>query len=104
MLVIFSDVQHKVQCSEDNMKIIVALSGNETHTYLDGLNGYRNEKCEPKLANNQAIFDLSLVNFYECGIMRVINKMTVSVEKKCEMFLQPEPNLTFSSLFVVAFV
>jgi hypothetical protein len=60
------------------MKIIVALSGNDTHTYLDGLNGYRNEKCEPKLANNQAIFDLSLVNFYECGIMRVINKMTVS--------------------------
>lgn len=60
------------------MKVLVALPKNEPRVYLEGLNGYRNEKCEPKIEDNLAVFELSLINFYDCGIIRVVNKLTVS--------------------------
>lgn len=62
------------------MKVLVALPDNNTHVYLEGLNGYRNEKCEPKITDNLAVFELSLINFYDCGLTRVVNKLTVSGE------------------------
>lgn len=74
----FSGQQHKVQCSEDVMKVLVALPESNTRVYLEGLNGYKNEKCEPKIEDNLAVFELSLINFYDCGIIRVVNKLTVS--------------------------
>lgn len=70
--------QHKVQCSEDMMKVLVALPDSDTRVSLEGLNGYKNEKCEPKIEDNLAVFELSLINFYDCGIIRVVNKLTVS--------------------------
>lgn len=70
--------QHKVQCSDHEMKVLVAVPENESRVYLEGLNGYKNEKCEPKIGDNLAVFELSLTNFYECGIVRVVNKLTVS--------------------------
>lgn len=70
--------QHKVQCSENTMKVLVALSEPTARVYLEGLNGYKNEKCEPKMEDNLAVFELSLINFYDCGIIRVVNKLTVS--------------------------
>lgn len=70
--------QHKVQCSENEMKVLVALPEKDTRVYLEGLNGYKNEKCEPKIDDNLAVFELSLINFYDCGIIRVVNKLTVS--------------------------
>lgn len=60
------------------MKVLVALPDNNTRVYLEGLNGYRSEKCEPKLTNDLAVFELSLINFYDCGLIRVVNKLTVS--------------------------
>lgn len=54
------------------------MPGVDTRVYLEGLNGYKNEKCEPKIEDNLAVFELSLINFYECGIIRVVNKLTVS--------------------------
>lgn len=61
------------------MKVLVALPDNNTRVYLEGLNGYRSEKCEPKITNeNLAVFELSLINFYDCGLIRVVNKLTVS--------------------------
>lgn len=68
--------QHKVQCSENEMKVLVAMPESGTRVYLEGLNGYKNEKCEPKIDDNLAVFELSLINFYECGIIRVVNKLT----------------------------
>lgn len=67
-----------MQCSENQMKVLVAIPDNDTRVYLEGLNGYKNEKCEPKIGDNLAIFELSLINFYDCGIIRVVNKLTVS--------------------------
>lgn len=60
------------------MKVLVALPESDTRAYLEGLNGYKNEKCEPKIEDNLAVFELSLINFYDCGIIRVVNKLTVS--------------------------
>jgi hypothetical protein len=60
------------------MKVLVALPESDTRVYLEGLNGYKNEKCEPKIEDNLAVFELSLINFYDCGIIRVVNKLTVS--------------------------
>lgn len=62
------------------MKVLVALPDNNTRVYLEGLNGYRSEKCEPKITDDQhlAVFELSLINFYDCGLIRVVNKLTVS--------------------------
>lgn len=60
------------------MKVLVALPDNNTRVYLEGLNGYRSEKCEPKVTNDLAVFELSLINFYDCGLIRVVNKLTVS--------------------------
>ena len=74
----FIGQQHKVQCTEDVMKVLVALPDNNTRVYLEGLNGYKIEKCEPKINENLAVFELSLINFYDCGLIRVVNKLTVS--------------------------
>lgn len=60
------------------MKVLVALPDGNARVYLEGLNGYKNEKCEPKIDDNLAVFQLSLVDFYDCGIIRVVNKLTVS--------------------------
>lgn len=60
------------------MKVLVAVPENDTKVYLEGLNGYLNDKCEPKIDDNLAVFELSLIDFYDCGILRVVNKLTVS--------------------------
>jgi hypothetical protein len=60
------------------MKVLVALPDSDTHVYLEGLNGFKSAKCEPKINDNLAVFELSLTNFYECGLIRVVNKLTVS--------------------------
>lgn len=74
--------QHKVQCTDDVMKVLVGIPESDTRVYLEGLNGYKNEKCEPKIEDNLAVFELSLINFYDCGIIRVVNKLTVSAEAR----------------------
>lgn len=78
LLISLSAQQHKVQCSENEMKVLVALPEKDARVYLEGLNGYKNVKCEPKIEEDLAVFELSLVNFYDCGIIRVVNKLTVS--------------------------
>jgi hypothetical protein len=79
---VFLGQQHKVQCSENEMKVLVGLPDNNTRVYLEGLNGYKSDKCEPKINDNLAIFELNLINYYDCGLTRVVNKLTVSTENK----------------------
>lgn len=60
------------------MKILIALPENESNSvYLDGHFSKINKKCEPNITDNLAIFELSLIDFYDCGILRVVNKITV---------------------------
>lgn len=70
---------HKVFCSEDQMRVNVALPSNDTSTtsvYLEGMKGYPEPKCKPTIKDTLAEFQLSLSNIYECGVTRVVNKIT----------------------------
>lgn len=50
-----------------------------TQVYLEGMKGYPNARCKPYVMENIAQFQLPLQDFYECGVTRVINQITVSV-------------------------
>ncbi|XP_058838321.1 uncharacterized protein LOC131694005 [Topomyia yanbarensis] len=69
---------HKVFCSEDQMRVHVALPANDSSTmiYLEGMKGYPEPKCKPTINDTLAEFQLSLSNVYECGVTRVVNKLT----------------------------
>lgn len=77
VLVCDAKASHKVFCSEDQMRVNVALPSNDTTTvYLEGMKGYPDPKCKPTIKDTLAEFQLSLVNIYECGVTRVVNKIT----------------------------
>lgn len=87
---LISDSQHKVQCSDDLMKVDIVLSDdnvrrNPSDVYLEGMKGYPNTKCQPTIKDNIAQFQLSLLDFYECGVTRIVNTRNVSLKykKKC---------------------
>ncbi|XP_075166813.1 uncharacterized protein LOC142238943 isoform X2 [Haematobia irritans] len=84
---------HKVHCSEDLMRVEIGLpepiasdgsSSSSTTTastekpqiYLEGLKGYPDERCHPEINGSLAIFRLSLTDFYECGVTRMVNQLT----------------------------
>lgn len=72
---------HKVQCSEDLMKVDIVLSEdniNPSDVYLEGLKGYPNPRCQPTIKDRIAQFELPLRDFYECGVTRVVYKTNVS--------------------------
>lgn len=73
------------------MKILIALpddTDSTTTVYLDGHFSKINKKCEPTMSDNLAVFELSLIDYYECGILRVVNKITVRLKSKYE-YLHP---------------
>ncbi|XP_001845756.2 uncharacterized protein LOC6035607 [Culex quinquefasciatus] len=77
VLVCDAKASHKVFCSEDQMRVNVALPSNDTTAvYLEGMKGYPDPKCKPTIKDTLAEFQLSLVNIYECGVTRVVNKIT----------------------------
>ncbi|XP_037043772.1 uncharacterized protein LOC119079810 [Bradysia coprophila] len=68
---------HQVHCSEDWMKVDIILpSIPGSLVYLEGMKGYPNPKCQPESTTELAQFKLSLKDFYECGVTRVVNKIT----------------------------
>lgn len=83
---------HKVHCSEDLMRVEIGLpepittdsnssSNSNSHNekpqiYLEGLKGYPDERCHPQINGSLAVFRLSLSDFYECGVTRMINQLT----------------------------
>lgn len=44
--------------------------------YLEGMKGYPDERCQPTIDNGLAKFKLSLKDIYDCGVTRVVNKIT----------------------------
>lgn len=50
------------------------------HIYLEGLKDYPDERCHPKINETFAVFQLSLSDFYECGVTRMINQITVNTQ------------------------
>lgn len=57
----------------------VSDSNDTPQIYLEGMKGYPNPKCLPNVSNKMAHFKLSLEDFYECGVTRVTNKITVII-------------------------
>lgn len=45
--------------------------------YLEGLKGYPDVRCQPEINGALAVFRLSLSDFYECGVTRMVNQLTV---------------------------
>lgn len=81
---------HKVQCSEDLMKVDIILSEDNidpSNIYLEGMKGYPNPKCQPTVKDHIAQFQLPLRDFYECGVTRIVYKMNVSVSMCCVRFV-----------------
>ncbi|KAH8280265.1 hypothetical protein KR018_001320, partial [Drosophila ironensis] len=75
---------HKVHCSEDQMRVDIGLpeaqgkDQSAPQIYLEGLKGYPDERCQPQVDGSLAVFRLSLSDFYECGVTRMVNQLTVS--------------------------
>lgn len=75
---------HKVHCSEDQMRVDIGLPEPEgkdqsaPQIYLEGLKGYPDVRCQPQIDGSLAVFRLSLSDFYECGVTRMVNQLTVS--------------------------
>ncbi|XP_055379735.1 uncharacterized protein LOC129610930 [Condylostylus longicornis] len=69
---------HKVHCTENEMLVDIVLENddNTPNIYLEGLKGYPNEKCQPNINETLAQFRLSLTDIYECGVTRMVNKIT----------------------------
>lgn len=54
-----------------------SLNNESPQIYLEGLKGYPDERCHPEINGSLAIFRLSLTDFYECGVTRMVNQLTV---------------------------
>lgn len=73
---------HKVHCTEDLMRVEIgfpdSIYDNKTQPqiYLEGLKGYPDVRCRPSINGSLAEFRLSLKDFYECGVTRMLNKLT----------------------------
>lgn len=72
-----------MHCSEDQMRVDIGLPDAESkdqsapQIYLEGLKGYPDERCQPQIDGSLAVFRLSLSDFYECGVTRMVNQLTV---------------------------
>ncbi|KAF5290984.1 hypothetical protein FQA39_LY14515 [Lamprigera yunnana] len=71
-------VEPKVKCTPNLMRIELPVAPMTKTIYLHGLRDYPNPACKPltDTTGNLAVFQLNLTNFYECGITRVINRLT----------------------------
>jgi len=86
---------HKVHCDADQMRVEVVLpEGQKTdpQIYLDGMKGYPNPRCQPEVKNTLAEFTLSLQDIYECGVTRVVNKITGKKVFYHKIIIEGDPN------------
>uniref|UniRef100_A0A1B0DIS2 Uncharacterized protein n=1 Tax=Phlebotomus papatasi TaxID=29031 RepID=A0A1B0DIS2_PHLPP len=62
------------------MRVEISLPSTEQmqnpQVYLDGMKGYPDPRCQPQITESLAEFHLSLTDIYECGVTRIVNKIT----------------------------
>lgn len=63
--------------SKSDSSSSVTLNNEKPQIYLEGLKGYPDERCHPEINGSLAVFRLSLSDFYECGVTRMVNQLTV---------------------------
>ncbi|CAH0752799.1 unnamed protein product [Bemisia tabaci] len=73
---IHGKVQYKLRCSDYQMGVDVRKTEEMKSLYLDQLQHYPEPACQPKMSDNIAVFTLSLTNVYQCGVTKVLNKLT----------------------------
>lgn len=56
--------------------VLPSPSANAPHIYLEGMKSFPNPRCHPQITETLAEFKLSLTDIYECGVTRVVNKIT----------------------------
>ncbi|KAH8373774.1 hypothetical protein KR200_008146 [Drosophila serrata] len=93
---------HKVHCSEDQMRVDIGLpeaadskDQSAPQIYLEGLKGYPDVRCQPQIDGSLAVFRLSLSDFYECGVTRMVNQLTVGGRDHTQVVNE---SCTFSSI------
>lgn len=71
------------------MRVEIVLPTNQVQVipqiYLEKMKGYPNPNCQPIVTDRLAEFRLSLIDVYECGVTRVVNRLTVNnkIYNKC---------------------
>lgn len=69
-------VVSKLKCGEKWMNVEIVPPHDKSTVYLEGLAGYPDEACHPTVKGDTMTFNLSLTDFYQCGVTRMINKGT----------------------------
>lgn len=59
-----------------HVEIILPLNNGAYQVYLQGMKDYPNPICQAQIKSSLAEFKLSLLDIYECGVTRVVNKIT----------------------------
>jgi len=106
---------YKVHCTKENIRVDIVKQEDITDIYLQHLKNYPNPTCKPEIVDRRVTFNLSLVDFSDCMITRVVNKHTgrtvfyqhVVVEYserpkqaimvKCDLGLTPNRNSSYDS-------
>lgn len=80
--------------SSSSSSINASSNSDKPQIYLEGLKGYPDERCHPEINGSLAVFRLSLSDFYECGVTRMVNQLTV-----CRKFIFFLYNLNKPQMF-----
>lgn len=106
---------YKVHCTKDNIRVDIVKQEDITDIYLQHLKNYPDPTCKPEIVDRRVTFNLSLSDFYNCMITRVVNKHTgrtvfyqhvvleyshspkQAIMVKCDLGLTPGRNSSYDS-------
>ncbi|XP_075988357.1 zona pelucida superfamily protein qsm [Anticarsia gemmatalis] len=64
----------RIECTPEVMTVTVPMDGDRRISYLDQLRKYK--PCQPEVDGTTAMFVLDLQDPHQCGVTRVLNKVT----------------------------
>jgi len=106
---------YKVHCTKDNIRVDIVKQEDITDIYLQHLKNYPDPTCKPEIVDRRVTFNLSLSDFYNCMITKVVNKHTgrtvfyqhvvleysdspkQAIMVKCDLGLTPTRNSSYDS-------
>jgi len=106
---------YKVHCTKDNIRVDIVKQEDITDIYLQHLKNYPDPTCKPEIVDRRVTFNLSLSDFYNCMITKVVNKQTgrtvfyqhvvleyddspkQAIMVKCDLGLTPSRNSSYDS-------
>merc|ERR1712001_128632 len=106
---------YKVHCTKDNIRVDIVKQEDITDIYLQHLKNYPDPTCKPEIVDRRVTFNLSLSDFYNCMITKVVNQHTgrtvfyqhvvleyndspkQAIMVKCDLGLTPSRNSSYDS-------